>query len=141
MVITVNGDVNKLSPVDSDYHVFEWIPESPVTSKIIQLHIQEVGPYSGNAFGGIEAIQVFGCVASRNVQRRTSGWSNFNNNNNNNIPPPAPRSPPHPTYSPYTPLDPVTLRTPGESSSYVMYIVGALVTLMVVILIGFMVVY
>ena len=131
MVITVNGDVNKLSPVDSDYHVFginhskfletltlcylrlEWIPESPVTSKIIQLHIQEVGPYSGNAFGGIEAIQVYGCVASRNVQRRTSGWSNFNNNNNNNIPPPAPRSPPHPTYSPYTPLDPVTLRAPG----------------------------
>ena len=83
----------------------EWIPETPVTSKILQLHIQEVGPYSGNAFGGIEAIQVFGCVASRNVQRRPSGWSNIN-------PPPDPQSPPQPTYSPYTPLSPVTMRTP-----------------------------
>ena len=42
----------------------EWTPTSPVLTKNIQLHIEEVGPFSGNAFGGIEAIQLFGCLAN-----------------------------------------------------------------------------
>ena len=40
----------------------EWIPDKPRPAQNIQLHIEEVGPYSGNAFGGIEAVQLFGCL-------------------------------------------------------------------------------
>ena len=42
----------------------EWVPNTPISAQNIQLHIEEVGPYSGNAFGGIEAIQLFGCLAN-----------------------------------------------------------------------------
>ena len=91
----------------SIYNFLEWIPETPVTSKILQLHIQEVGPYSGNAFGGIEAIQVFGCVASKNIQRRPSLRSS------NNIPEYIPTQPP---FTPYSASDPVTL-SPRESGT------------------------
>ena len=27
----------------------------------VQLHILEIGPYTGNAFGGIESIDIYGC--------------------------------------------------------------------------------
>ena len=30
----------------------------------LQLHILEIGPYTGNAFGGIEAIDIYGCYKS-----------------------------------------------------------------------------
>ena len=30
----------------------------------VQLHILEIGPYSGNAFGGIESIDIYGCYES-----------------------------------------------------------------------------
>ena len=30
----------------------------------VQLHILEIGPYSGNAFGGIESIDIYGCYKS-----------------------------------------------------------------------------
>ena len=38
----------------------------------VQLHILEVGPYSGNAFGGIESIDIYGCYESdQNLVRAT----------------------------------------------------------------------
>ena len=39
----------------------EWSPERPVVTSTVQLHILEIGPYTGNAFGGIETIDIFGC--------------------------------------------------------------------------------
>ena len=36
-----------------------------------QLHIEEVGPYSGSAFGGITAIQVLGCLANGKQQTKS----------------------------------------------------------------------
>ena len=41
--------------------LLEWSPERPVVTSAVQLHILEIGPYSGNAFGGIETIDIFGC--------------------------------------------------------------------------------
>ena len=42
----------------------EWISERPVVTSTVQLHILEIGPYSGNAFGGIESIDIYGCYKS-----------------------------------------------------------------------------
>ena len=41
--------------------LLEWSPERPVVTSAVQLHILEIGPYTGNAFGGIETIDIFGC--------------------------------------------------------------------------------
>ena len=41
--------------------LLEWSPERPVVTSTVQLHILEIGPYTGNAFGGIETIDIFGC--------------------------------------------------------------------------------
>ena len=50
----------------------EWIPETPVMTSTVQLHILEIGPYSGNAFGGIESIDIYGCYESdQNLVRAT----------------------------------------------------------------------
>ena len=35
------------------------------------MHIEEVGPYSGSAFGGITAIQVLGCLANGKQQTKS----------------------------------------------------------------------
>ena len=48
----------------------EWVPEQPVTTGTLQLYIQEVGPHSGNAFGGIQAIEVFGCLETELTRAR-----------------------------------------------------------------------
>ena len=50
----------------------EWVPDQPVTTSTLQLYIQEVGPHSGNAFGGIQAIEVFGCLETE-VTKVTEG--------------------------------------------------------------------
>ena len=39
----------------------EWSPERPMVTSTVQLHILEIGPYTGNAFGGIESIDIYGC--------------------------------------------------------------------------------
>ena len=41
--------------------LLEWSPERPVVTSAVQLHILEIGPYTGNALGGIETIDIFGC--------------------------------------------------------------------------------
>ena len=46
----------------------EWVPDQPVTTGTLQLYIQEVGPHSGNAFGGIQAIEVFGCLETERTK-------------------------------------------------------------------------
>ena len=46
----------------------EWVPDQPVTTTTLQLYIQEVGPHSGNAFGGIQAIEVFGCLETERTK-------------------------------------------------------------------------
>ena len=38
----------------------------------LQLHILEVGPYTGNAFGGIESIDIYGCYKSDQYLIRTN---------------------------------------------------------------------
>ena len=48
----------------------EWVPEQPVTTGTLQLYIEEVGPHSGNAFGGIQAIEVFGCLETELTRAR-----------------------------------------------------------------------
>ena len=32
-----------------------------MVTSTVQLHILEIGPYTGNAFGGIESIDIYGC--------------------------------------------------------------------------------
>ena len=38
----------------------------------LQLHILEIGPYTGNAFGGIESIDIYGCYKSDQYLIRTN---------------------------------------------------------------------
>ena len=49
----------------------EWSPERPVVTSTVQLHILEIGPYTGNAFGGIETIDIFGCYKKDQYMNRS----------------------------------------------------------------------
>ena len=41
-----------------------------MTASTLQLYIEEVGPHSGNAFGGIQSIEVFGCLETELTRAR-----------------------------------------------------------------------
>lgn len=131
MVLVMNGHTEKLSPVNNDYNTAEWVASSPITTKNIQLHIEEVGPYSGSAFGGITAIQVLGCLANGKQQTKSDDLKKFFPVNN---------------YEFTTERDSeedsdfANLKR-SEGGSNVMFIVGGIVILLALILIIVMVVY
>jgi len=68
--VEVEGDLHLLEAVPGSvppHLTHEWSPDTDneyLTTKIIVLHITEVGPRQGSAFGGIQGIRIFGCFAS-----------------------------------------------------------------------------
>jgi len=72
LLLNIGGDMKLMSAVNGDYNIAEWVPDQPVTTTTLQLYIQEVGPHSGNAFGGIQAIEVFGCLETE-LTKATEG--------------------------------------------------------------------
>jgi len=77
--VEVDGVMHLLTPVPGSvlpHLTVEWRPNTEnLRAKKLVLHIIEVGPRQGSAFGGIQKIQIFGCFPS-NLQSEKRMKSN-----------------------------------------------------------------